>query len=151
MRYVSQENNIKREGNKTFAVMVDVNDFKIINDTFGHAEGDNALKIIADSLGKVVKGCSFPIFLGRYGGDEFVIIAHPKEEEELDEMIKNIRAKIQATCEEKNTPYELSIGVGYDEYLGGQDSMPKCMQRADYKLYLDKEYCKIQMRSGKTA
>ncbi len=149
MRYISQDSNIKREGTKTFAVMLDVNDFKLINDSFGHAEGDSALKIVADSLGKVIKGCSFPVFLGRYGGDEFVIIAHPKEEAELDEMIRKIREEISEACEKNRTPYVLSIGAGYDEYLGGQDSMPKCMQRADYKLYLDKEYCKIQMRSGK--
>jgi diguanylate cyclase (GGDEF)-like protein len=49
-RYVSQETSLRMENRPTFVVMLDVNDFKAINDTYGHAEGDRALVIIANSL-----------------------------------------------------------------------------------------------------
>lgn len=146
-RYVSQSFNLKREGRSTFVMMVDINDFKMINDTYGHAEGDSALVIIARSLMKTLRNYDFPMFLGRYGGDEFVMIVHPVEEEEIKELVNDIRECIRKECESDNKPYLLSIGIGYDEYLGDQDTFQKCMQRADSKLYLDKEYCKINGKS----
>lgn len=142
-RYVAQDGNLRMEGRNTYVVMIDVNDFKKINDTYGHAEGDVALLIIAQSLRNVVRSQNMPMFLGRFGGDEFVMIAHPIKEEELKELILMIRENIRTRCKNEEKPYVLSIGVGYDELLGGQDTFQKCMQRADNKLYLDKEYCKL--------
>ena len=144
LRYMMQEFNARKEERKrAFVVMIDANGFKSINDTYGHAEGDHALVIIAESLKKVTKASTIPSFLGRYGGDEFILIAHPNEEKELDDLIAEIRRVIRSRCETENTPYMLTIGAGYDEFLGGQDTVQKCMQRADHKLYLDKEYSKL--------
>ena len=143
VRYISQETNIHREDRKSFVIMIDVNDFKAINDTCGHSEGDRALVIVAESLKKVTKSHSMPSFLGRYGGDEFIIIVHPAGEGELDPFVEEIRRQIDAACRGGETPYVLSVGVGFDEYLGEQDTFQKCIQRADHKLYLDKEYCKL--------
>ena len=92
VRYASQESNLWMDGHCTFVMMMDINDFKKINDTYGHAEGDNALVIMSRTLTNVIRGCSYPIFLGRYGGDEFVLIVHPTEKDELDELIQNIRS-----------------------------------------------------------
>lgn len=147
MRYIAQDSNINRENKKTFVVMIDANDFKMINDTFGHAEGDKALKNIASSLKNVVNANSTTSFLARYGGDEFVILYHPKEEKEVVELIENIRQELRVNSKQGKTQYELSVGVGYDEFLGDGDSIQKCMQRADYKLYLDKEYSKLDKKT----
>lgn len=141
LRYVSQEANTR--GRKTFVIMIDVNDFKGINDNYGHSEGDRALVLIADALKDVTKNHSMPSFLGRYGGDEFIIIAHPANEAELAPLIKEIREKIDQKNREANAPYTVSVGIGCDEFLGGQDTFQKCLQRADHKLYLDKEYMKL--------
>ena len=143
LRYVSQKANFHMEGRRTFVVMMDVNDFKKINDTYGHAEGDRALMLLADALRSVVRSRSMPVFLGRYGGDEFILIAHPADETEIETLVGEIRAQIQAKCAEAETPYLLSVGIGYDELLQGSDSFQKCQQRADHKLYLDKEYVKL--------
>lgn len=146
-RYVSQSFNMKIDGKKTYVIMLDINDFKMVNDTFGHSEGDSALIIIAQSMMKAVKNHDFPMFLGRYGGDEFVLIVHPTTEKEIKELVAELRECVVKKCENENKPHILSIGVGYDEYLGDQDSFQKCMQRADNKLYQDKEYCKINGKS----
>lgn len=143
VRYISQEVNNRKDKRKTFVVMIDVNDFKVVNDTYGHAEGDRALVIIAEALKKVTKECSMPSFLGRYGGDEFVLILHPHNEMELEAIMVSVREEISETCLSEKTPYTITVGIGCDEYLGAHDSMQNCMQRADYKLYLDKQYTKL--------
>ena len=146
MRYVSQKSNLRIEGRLTFVIMFDVNDFKAINDTYGHAEGDRALITIADAMKKAVKSHSMPSFLGRYGGDEFILIAHPENKKEIDLLILEIRQQIESICMEEKVPYILSIGAGYDELAGDMDTFHKCMQRADEKLYLDKAHAKASGR-----
>ena len=63
------------------------------------------------------------------------------------ELLSEIRECIIQKCIDENKPYILSIGIGFDEFLGGQDTFSECMQRADSKLYLDKEYCKSNGKS----
>ncbi len=142
IRYVSQKGNLYVDGSLTYVIMLDVNDFKKINDSFGHAEGDRALVILADSLKTVVRNRNTPTFLGRFGGDEFIIIAHLKNEDALKELIREIREEIAAQCRAAGTPYQISTGIGYSELRQEQDSFQMCMQRADQNLYLDKERCK---------
>lgn len=121
MRYVAMH----RE--KGFVVMIDVNDFKKINDNYGHAEGDRALVVIADSLRCA---CSSG-FLGRYGGDEFVLIVN--DETDMAALVEAIRSEIKKRC--SGLPYVISIGVGYEAL---SDDFAHCMERADQALYLDK-------------
>ena len=146
-RYISQNISLKTEGRSTYVIMLDINDFKNINDTYGHAEGDSALVITAQALMKAVRGHDFPMFLGRYGGDEFVLIAHDCAEAEIKELLTEVRECIHEKCEQEKKPYILSIGIGYDEFHEERDSFEECMQRADEKLYSDKEYCKLNGKS----
>ena len=145
MHYMAQESLIRKERKLTYLIMIDVNDFKKINDTFGHAEGDRALVILAAGLKKVVNEKKAPMFLGRYGGDEFVIIAHPETEEEIKDIISSIRASAEEKCAQENTPYVLSIAVGYDQLRDDHDSFQSCFERADHNLYLDKEEVKSHL------
>jgi len=138
LRYTLQGSNMHREGRQTFVVMFDINDFKAINDTYGHAEGDRALLIVADSLRNVLRKHSTPMFLARYGGDEFILIVHPVDEGEIAPLISEIREQIQAACRSCGAPYVLSIGAGYSALSGGEDNFQLCQQRADQNLYLDK-------------
>lgn len=147
LRYISQHANLHIDGRQTFVIMLDVNDFKLINDTYGHAEGDRALVIIAEAIATAVRGRELPAFIGRYGGDEFILIVHPQDKSEMESLIREIRERIADTCRDQQTPFWLSIGAGYDELLDGQDTIQKCMQRADKKLYLDKEYIKLHYAS----
>lgn len=148
MRYVSQKSNLRIEGKLTFVIMFDLNDFKTINDTYGHAEGDRALIIMADSLKKAVNKYGMPCFLGRYGGDEFILIAHPVNRSEIDSLVGEIRLQIEARCKAEGTPYILSVGAGCDELTDEKDTFQKCMQRADQNLYLDKAQSKAAKHSG---
>lgn len=148
MRYVAQKSNLHIEGRSAYVVMMDINNFKAINDNYGHAEGDRALIITANSLITAVRNHGMPIFVGRFGGDEFVMIAHPSSVEELEELILEIRENLVKFCESENVPYVLAIGAGFDKLQSTKDdSFQKCMQRADSKLYIDKERLKKEGKS----
>ena len=143
LRYVAQKNNTNMEERLTYVLMIDINDFKAINDTYGHAEGDKALIILSDSLKKAIGNHNMPVFLGRFGGDEFIMIVHPQNGNEMEPFVNDIRTEIENECRSYETPYVISIGIGYDELKDDPDTFQKCMQRADKKLYLDKEYIKL--------
>lgn len=138
IHYTHQNANIRRENRLTFVVMFDINDFKAINDTYGHAEGDRALLIVADALRNVLRNHSTPIFLARLGGDEFILIVHPVEQRDIEPLIEEIREQIASQCRVAGVPYTLSIGIGYSQLLGDGDTFQQCMQRADQRLYTDK-------------
>ena len=144
LRYVEQRSNMHKENRLTYVVMIDINDFKDINDTYGHSEGDRALIILSDSLKKVVSNHNMPVFLGRYGGDEFIIIVHPQNKDEMEPFIQELRIELENECQKNNTKFMLSIGIGYDELMEEPDTFQKCMQRADEKLYKDKRDIKLK-------
>ena len=138
LHYISQASNRHIEGKQTYVVMFDINDFKLINDTHGHAEGDKALIIVADSLRYAARTCGMPMFLARYGGDEFIVIAYAAGGDVIESMIGKIRGQIEERCRTEGKPYVISIGAGYDELSGDGDTFQKCIQRADDRLYMDK-------------
>ncbi len=142
-RYCSQRGSLIMPDRKTFAVMMDIDRFKAINDTYGHAEGDRALVQVALALKKATGRHSMPSFLCRYGGDEFIMIVHPATADEMEDLIGDIRAEVKS----KSTDHPLSISTGYDELRGAEDSIEACIVRADKKLYEDKK----AGRSGRSA
>ena len=143
-RYISQDSSIRREGRRTFVIMLDVNDFKLINDGYGHAEGDRALVIIARSLKKAISTAGMPLFLARYGGDEFILILHPDETQDPEAVIKKIRSCLKAECAAADLPYMITVGIGCAELAEENDTFHECLERADKNLYTDKEFRKRQ-------
>ena len=140
--YTLQRSNLYREDRLTFVVMFDINDFKLINDTYGHAEGDRALIVVANSMRTAARKHAMPMFLARYGGDEFILIIHPTEIGQVDALIRDIREEIKSACAASGAPYSLFIGAGYSQLTGDGDTFQACAQRADENLYLDKAHKK---------
>ncbi len=136
-RYMHQLRN--RENQKVFVMMVDVDHFKEINDTFGHTEGDRALNLVAESLRQAVEQIREPVFIGRYGGDEFTLFLQTGEGRKyVDQLVLSIRYSLREKSVSNRLPYDLSISIGYEE-LGDQgDSVKACLERADEKLYQEK-------------
>lgn len=147
VNYTLQKSNLRREGRLTFVIMLDINDFKSINDTYGHAEGDKALKLVADSLRGVARRQNMPLFMARYGGDEFILIIHPTDADKPDSLIREIRQQIADACKAGDAPYALSTGAGFSQLSGSEDTFQACLQRADENLYQDK----ARQKSGRRA
>ncbi|MDO4989409.1 MAG: GGDEF domain-containing protein [Eubacteriales bacterium] len=135
--YLSQDAAHRRGGLREYVVMIDANDFKQINDSYGHAEGDRALVLIAGALKDAIRVLKAAPFLARYGGDEFILIVRTADEAELSVLRDEIRRCLREACEREATPYTLSVAVGFDE-LGADEPFSDCQQRADQMLYADK-------------
>lgn len=143
LRYISQEGNLFTEGRNSFIVMIDINDFKKINDTYGHSEGDSALVILSSAITSVIRKHSMPIFLARYGGDEFILIVRPANDSDMDALIADLRESIIRKCEAENKPYRISIGIGIDRLVKSEDdAFAKSLKRADDKMYENKQNMK---------
>lgn len=91
-------------------IMIDMNRFKEINDTFGHAQGDVALRDVAALLRSSVRGTDF---VARYGGDEFVIIADGGDADAITARITESIGKFNA---KNNRPLPLSLSSGSGVY-----------------------------------
>ena len=121
-------------------MMLDINKFKGINDRYGHAEGDHALIIVSDALRQACDRINASVFLGRYGGDEFMIIIQcSKDEDHTEQMITLVRNTLAEKQKENGLAYDLDVSIGYDELTDGDDTVYACMNRADEKLYIDKK------------
>ena len=128
-----------RENMQLYVMMIDIDRFKEINDTCGHAEGDRALILVAEALRKVCGRVSCPIFLGRYGGDEFTIfIQNPEDGDYPEQVAEIIRSAIAEKQQENHLLYNLQVSIGFDALQGRNDTVEACLVRADEKLYEDK-------------
>jgi diguanylate cyclase (GGDEF)-like protein len=96
-------------------VMIDIDDTKVINNTYGHLEGDNALRI----LGEIIKNCIRKTdFASRYGGDEFILAT--KVEDGIEGLLKKIKAELVSYNEKSGKPYKINISYGFDTYSAGK-------------------------------
>ncbi len=123
---------------KTFsAIMLDINNFKIINDTFGHDMGDKALEV----SGKLLKSCiRTSDFLARYGGDEFFLILDISSERELKATINRINNKINEFNSRGVYPFELYFSMGYAIYdYKSKMGVNKFLKYVDKLMYENKE------------
>jgi diguanylate cyclase (GGDEF)-like protein len=100
----------RRQQQDLALLMVDIDDFKRINDTFGHLEGDRALRDVADLLRRGVR--IFDV-CARYGGEEFAIVMPGATREMATQIAERIRQVIQERSKLTPAPMTVSIGVGF--------------------------------------
>ncbi len=109
------ENISYKKFDKLFIINIDIDDFKSVNDKYGHNEGDEAIKIFANLLVE-----SFPLKrkkLIRMGGDEFLILLECKHEETVETYIQNLNENTEAYNKTEEKPYELKFSYGMACYL----------------------------------
>jgi diguanylate cyclase (GGDEF)-like protein len=130
---LDQARNESIRGQRAFAlVLFDFDNFKIVNDTYGHNSGDIVLK---DGLGLVKSTVRAVDSVVRWGGEEFLIILKNTTLEEATAVAEKIRVKIANhvfQLEKETLKVTLSLGV---TQLEGEESIAKLVQRADTALY----------------
>ena len=125
----------------TGIMMFDLNNLKVINDTYGHEEGDVFIQTFASFLTRILTEDSY---LARFGGDEFLIIQKNTTWSQLEQM--NIR--LQTLIDEYNqtADHPLSYAVGYDISCKNHYYLiMDLLKIADEKMYQDKKYKKQQL------
>jgi diguanylate cyclase (GGDEF)-like protein len=113
-------------------IMIDVDHFKVINDTRGHAAGDSVLRIIASGIAAVIRPYDS---LGRYGGEEFLIVAPGCGLGETCELAERVRSHVAGcSINVAGAPVQVSLSLGVATGQVAADT-EKLLQAADAALY----------------
>ncbi len=133
-----------RSGERLAGFLMDVDDFKSINDRLGHAQGDAAL---VDAVRILRMSLRSDDFLARYAGDEFVAVFYVADEEELKAVVERVRAQVEGFSRE-GRPYRLSFSLGAAFFDPELDvNADKFVERLDSLMYEEKA-AKKQSRQG---
>lgn len=127
---------------KTFsAILIDLNDFKEINDNYGHDIGDQALETSV----KLIRSClRANDFIARYGGDEFYIILDVSNEKDLIRAVERICACVEKYNDKSKKPYSLGFSMGYAVYdFETHMKAEEFQKQIDTLMYEDKRANKV--------
>lgn len=112
-------------------LLVDVDYFKRVNDTYGHQAGDRALKMIAQTLQRGLRKVDR---LGRYGGEEFIVLLHAAETESAMALADRLRISVEKNNSDANTP-NCTVSIGVTVVRPGDETLDPVVGRADQALY----------------
>ncbi|MCX7653886.1 MAG: diguanylate cyclase [Fervidobacterium sp.] len=133
LRFLEETHSLFKKSDKTyFVAMIDIDDFKKINDTYGHLVGDETLRLVGKILREMVseKGIA-----GRYGGEEFTVVLTKTTKDEVVDIIENILQKIRTT----EFPYgRCTVSAGVVSSNDFQ-SPTEVLKAADELLYIAKK------------
>jgi diguanylate cyclase (GGDEF)-like protein len=120
-------------------LMCDLNDFKQVNDRYGHLMGDYVLSQVAAILKAAVRGCDYVV---RYGGDEFLIVL-PETDEQGGETVRQRIHRRVAEWDQNNRVGDLPLAISQGLYLHVTGQTPeKDVAEADARMYADKQASK---------
>jgi diguanylate cyclase (GGDEF)-like protein len=131
-----EQTRARRHGNAFSVLMLDIDHFKKINDTYGHPVGDLAIKALADVCSKALRPHDI---LARYGGEEFVLtLPHTPADgaRAVAERMREAVEKVEVPSEQGTVRFTVSIGVS--TYVDGEP-FDHIVERADKALYASKQ------------
>ena len=123
---------VERHARPLAAIMLDIDHFKVVNDTFGHATGDAVLREVADRLRSMTRESDI---IGRYGGEEFALVVADADAPRFAERLRAAVAAAPVPTEAASVPVTISVGVSYRR--AGED-LDALFVRADGALYQSK-------------
>ena len=136
-----------RRNNRIAAMMLDLNDFKSINDNYSHEEGDRALVAFADIIATEIGTDGIVI---RFAGDEFIIILPKFRNNDLSEYKNRINQALEKYNATSGKPYKLAAAIGGKIFDTKQDDMTDVVSQIDALMYSDKKsYYMLHDRRGR--
>ena len=125
------------EGKSAIAVFADMDNLKVINDKFGHDDGDYALKSIAEILSRSFRTTDI---IGRIGGDEFAVFALVGCSENINQISNRIARTAEKFNESCTKPYFVNMSVGISPFICSKDIvLSDILEKADELLYNQKK------------
>lgn len=129
----------RKNTDKISVINIDLDDFKSINDTYGHKEGDKALKDFARLLVRAFPAdCVF-----RYGGDEFIIILSSSNKILSQKLINKLLSDVCQFNLTKMKPYSINFSYGITTCLLSETNIDNILSKCDELMYVQKKYKKI--------
>ncbi len=123
----------ERYGTPLSVSMIDLDNFKEVNDTYGHPGGDQVLRFIASELRDRIRQ---PDEIGRYGGDEFLMILPNTSANAAAEQATRLCAQVwSTTIVPGRPPIQVSLSIGIAQYQSRGDNWHALIERADQALY----------------
>ncbi|THB70535.1 MAG: GGDEF domain-containing protein, partial [Desulfovibrio sp.] len=136
--YAKEWDRARREGRQLHVLMIDIDYFKLYNDSYGHLQGDECLQVVAEAIGKALKRPGD--FMARYGGEEFVVVLPDTDAEGAYHIAQEIQRKIaEQGIEHRASPEHgqvtVSIGMAGDRPGNGPRGQEQLLNAADSALY----------------
>ena len=139
----------RRTGTPLTVALIDLDEFKAVNDSYGHLVGDRALRMIADSLRMLLREYDLA---GRFGGDELALLLPQTGEREARRILERIRAHVAGTpmltdpAQIDGPTFGCTISVGATTFWGGAATLTELLASADAALYRAKQSGRNQVR-----
>jgi two-component system cell cycle response regulator len=124
----------RRFGDPLTLMLLDVDAFKLINDTYGYHTGDKALQVLAGALRGAVRDTDL---VGRLGGDEFVALLTRADDVGVDRVIGALRRALQVEDEASGVSFSIEVTIGVARSQA-DDTCDSLMRRADRAMYAEK-------------
>ena len=125
-----------RDKNTLGGIMIDVDYFKQINDTYGHSYGDEALIDVARIITFAKPDKAVAI---RFAGDEFIVMLKSATEKQMQSIVDSIREELKMFNETEERRYKLNFSIGYSIYEPAHDSIDIFLKRMDDNMYEEKK------------
>lgn len=127
--------NSRLNNKKVYLAILDIDFFKLVNDTYGHDWGDNVLKSFAGLLTEIVPSYTL---LARYGGEEFMVVAACSQKE-FEDILENIRVKTEELkFDHPNGVFGITVSSGFCSARGALANIDEIIINADKALYESK-------------
>ena len=132
-RFEEEFEKVKRLNKNMGCIMADIDNFKTVNDSYGHQEGDHVLKVIAHRIRNTLRAYDI---VGRYGGEEFLIILPDTNLEDARGLAERIRTRVN---EDPINNATITLSLGVVCFQEGDHTLDDIIRRADQNLYKAKK------------
>lgn len=129
---ISSRIKLSNEGGDLSLIMIDIDDFKHVNDTFGHKEGDNVILALADTMKSVINSKWPSGSIGRWGGEEFMILLPNCKEDEAYNIAESIRQTFETISFEISGSQTISLGVTTKKHDVSSDILCSTVDKSLY-------------------
>ncbi|MEN3009123.1 sensor domain-containing diguanylate cyclase [Pseudothermotoga sp.] len=125
----------RRENKNLVILFIDLVDFKLVNDNYGHETGDEVLKIVAERMSNAVRSSDF---IARLGGDEFILILYDCDTKGAMDVVKRLIDVVEKPISIKGSQLRVGATIGVAEYPKDGETLDALIRKADVAMYLAK-------------